>query len=297
MNGDVVAPIKDVVRAIVPRSVRNWLRSPSRTSEWLWDSAKFSLGVRKTVQLAPDWSMVCHPRVYKAAQAYQVSDPEQREEYRNFISYCSADMLLFDAGAHFGIFSVAAACLGGRSVALDPSAIATRMIAIQARLNHCEDRIKIVRAAVSDKNGVMRLLSSGVFTLGFLRVTSGRPARELTSVPSLSIDHLTQQYGPPTHIKVDVEGHEATVLRGARETLTRHSPVLFLELHNELVASEGGDPSAVLDDLSGLGYCLFALSGQAIERSAILEKTIIRVVARKTATGGNRPDIPEEPNL
>lgn len=281
VRGEAAEPIKAAIRAIVPRSARNWLRSPSRTTEWLWDSAKFSLGVRKTVPFTPEWSMVCHPRVYKAAQAYQVSDPEQREEFRSFISHCSSGMLLFDAGAHFGIFSLAAAHFGGRSVAVDPSQYATRMIAVQARLNGCEQRINIVRAAVSETSGVLRLLSSGVFTLGFLRVTSGRPARELTSVPSVSIDHLTQRYGPPTHIKVDVEGHEAAVLRGARDTLTRNSPALFLELHNELVASEGGDPNAVLDELSARDYRTFSLTGQSIERGAILKRAIIRVVARK----------------
>jgi FkbM family methyltransferase len=273
--------LKTAVRAVVPRAARNWLRSPSRSAEWLWDSARFSVGVTRTLQLPRDWSLVCHPHAYKIAYRDQILDPEQSEEFRDFLSHCTKEIVLFDIGAHFGMFSLAAAHFGGKAVAVDPSSIAKRMIATQAALNGSTKSIQIIQAAVSDTNGVMGLLSSGVFSDGYLKVAKGRSKRELTQTKATTVDQLVHEFGVPTHLKVDVEGHEAAVLRGARETLYRFSPLIFLELHNEMVVSEGGDPNSALDELTGLGYETFQHDGTAINRADILSWPIVRVLAKR----------------
>ena len=274
---------KNVVRAIVPRTARNWLRSPSKSIEWVWDSTKFSLGTTDTLDLRTDWSVVCHPHARKVFYQAQVSDPGQSAEFRNFISHCSKEMFLYDIGAHYGIFSLAAAHFGGRAVAVDPSPTATRMIARHIALNGCSGSVRIICAAASDVEGEIGMLDAGVFTEGYFRVANLRPKSELTQTYTVAIDHMVRQFGIPTHIKIDVEGHEAAVLRGAEETLRRTSPILFIELHNEIAASEGGDPTAPLEMLSQCGYSPFALSGESIERSTILDQPIIRIVARKKA--------------
>jgi FkbM family methyltransferase len=190
-------------------------------------------------------------------------------------------MLFFDIGAHYGIFSLAAVHAGGKAVAVEPSPVAAQMISIQATINGCAENIQIVRAAVSSEVGTMGLLSSGVFSDGYFRVACDRPTSELIQTPALTIDELTQRFGPPTHIKIDVEGHETAVLRGGGVTLARHSPLLFLEIHNEMVTSEGGDPDAVLDELARIGYNTFDLRGEAMKKSAILKYPIVRIVARR----------------
>jgi FkbM family methyltransferase len=157
------------------------------------------------------------------------------------------------------------------------------MIGIQAALNGCTNDIQIVRAAVSEVDGALDLLSSGVFSAGYFKVARGRPTSELTSTPAMTVDQMTHRFGAPTHIKIDVEGHETAVLRGARATLSQFSPILFLELHNEMVASAGDDPNAALKVLAQLRYATFTPSGDAIDTSAILARPIIRIVAKHRA--------------
>ena len=270
---------KDMIRFVVPRTARNWLRSPSKSAMWVWDGAKFSLGITQSLQMAPNLGLVCHPHAYKVYRASQIFDSEQSAEFRNFLPHCSTSMTLFDVGAHFGIFSLAAARFGGRAVAIDPSHTATRMIEIQASLNGLSSAIEIVCAAVDDSAGSLDMVSSGVFSDGYFQGARGRSSRELTRVRAVTIDQLSQRYGAPTHIKIDVEGNEAAVLRGAKDVLSEHRPILFIELHNEMMIAEGRDPEAPLAALARHGYSTYTVRGAMIEKSAILHHPLIRIVA------------------
>jgi FkbM family methyltransferase len=261
--------------------MRNWLRSPSKSAEWLWDAARFGLGVRETLDLPHAISIVCHPRMRRVAYRAQVLDLEQRAEFETFASFCYDKMVLFDVGAHFGVFSLAAAHFGGTAVAVDPSPIATRMIATQAALNGWSNRIQVLRAAVTDKDGSIDMLSSGVFSDGYFKVSKGRLPQDLVSISAITIDQMTQQFGAPSHIKVDVEGHEAAVLRGARVTMDRLSPLLFLELHTAMIQGEGGNPAEALDLLEEDGYGIFGTDGAPIHRAAILGVSHSRIMARR----------------
>ena len=277
----MIPAVERSIRSVVPREVRNWLRSPSKSTAWIWDSVKYSFGFTRSLELPTGWNIVCHPHAYKVYRDSQLIDREQSAEFSNFLGHCSSSMLFFDIGAHFGVFSLAAARFGGRAVAVDPSQTATRMIDIEARLNDYSDKIQIMCAAVESSNGEIELVDSGVFSDGYLQGAAGRPKSELTLVRAVTIDTLAQQFGIPTHIKIDVEGNEAAVLRGAQGTLDRNSPLLFVELHNSMLMAEGRDPGSALDTLAERGYVTFDLSGTMIERQAILKHPIIRVVARR----------------
>ena len=103
------------VRYVVPRAWRNWLRSPSRSLEWIWDNVKFSAGITRKFSITPDVTVTLHPRAFKVAYKNQVADPEQNAEFKAFIAQCNSKMFLFDVGAHYGLFSLTAAGLQGES--------------------------------------------------------------------------------------------------------------------------------------------------------------------------------------
>jgi FkbM family methyltransferase len=273
--------IKSAIRALIPREARNWLRSPRKSAEWLWDDFRFRLGVTRTLHLPNGRTLICHPRVYRTADDAQLRDPEQSQEFRHFLSHCHKGMLLFDIGASFGIFSLAAADLGGRAVAVEPSSIAVNLIAAQVRLNGLADSIEVISAAAGETEGSVRMLSSGVFSDGYLRVVDGRLPRETTNVRVTTLDALKARFGTPSHIKIDVEGYEGSVLRGARKLLLESSPLIFLEIHNEMVAASGGNPNFSLDELLGLGYRIFSTSGGPISKAEALCTPITRLFASR----------------
>lgn len=274
-----VEQIKALARVLIPREVRNWMRSPRKSGEWLWDDALFRLGVKRRLQLPNGRALVCHPRAYRAAYCAQICDPDQSVEFQQFLSHCHKGMLLFDIGASFGIFSLACADLGGRAVAVEPSSLATRILSAQVRLNGLRDSVNVIAAAAGETEGTIRMLSSGVFSDGYLRAVSRRSPRETKSVDVTTLDALCSKFGVPTHVKIDVEGYEEPILRGARQLLSKCSPAIFLELHTEMVAASGGDPDFCIDELIRLGYRILSLQGNAIGKHEALSAPISRIRA------------------
>lgn len=273
--------LKDLIRLVVPRPARNWLRSPSKSVGWLWNNAKFASGITAKLDMGEGWVVICHPHVLKAYRDFLIQ-PEPAAEFRNFLTHCSRSMVLYDVGAHFGIFSLTAARFGGRAVAVDPSPSAVHMAEVESSLNGFSAAVTVVCAAAGESSGTIEMLSSGVFSYFHFQQTARRHRRELTRVKMVTVDQLVQQYGAPTHLKIDVEGCEVAVLRGATATLDKYHPMLFIEIHNEMMAAEGRDPKCLLHELGRHGYATFAVDGTAIEAKAILDHPLIRVVARPT---------------
>ena len=88
----------------------------------------------------------------------QLTDPEQSEEFRNFVRYCDASMCLFDIGASYGAFSLVAAHFGGTAIAVEPSPIATRFIRVECQLNGFGKKIRIVEACAGEMIGEVEML-------------------------------------------------------------------------------------------------------------------------------------------
>lgn len=79
-----------------------------------------------------------------------------------------------------------------------------------------------------------------------------------------TLDDYTRQFTRLDFIKIDVEGAELSVLRGAQATLARLSPVLFLEVHAAWTAAFDYTPADLCQWLWGAGYTDFVLAGEQI---------------------------------
>ncbi len=91
-------------------------------------------------------------------------------------------------------------------------------------------------------------------------------------LPSISLDYYSALQGPPSCIKMDVEGSEYVVLRGAERMLAEHHPYLVLETHGTEINGIGGSVAEVCALLSDLAYDLFDLEGCALTEASVFAR-------------------------
>ena len=111
-----------------------------------------------------------------------------------------------------------------------------------------------------------------------------QPARNWLRRPVESVHYSVHymEYGvTPTHLKIDVEGDEGSVLDGARQTLTAggRRPTVFLELHNGIIRARGEAPACVLETFGTWGYRLEAPGGAPLTADAAVRPAVTRLVA------------------
>jgi len=274
-----------LLRRVVPRVIRNWLRSPSRSLAWAWDELGHVLGRDPVIFLRAGWSVRAHPAARRAFGIPQ-SDPSQIAELDAFIASCCPGMMLFDIGAHFGLFSFAALHYGGptaRAVAVEASADAVRVLRLHTHLNQAT-RLQVIHAAAAERAGWHEMLPVGVIADGYyVEPDAERPASDVVRVRAVTVDGLVEELGlAPTHLKIDVEGAEASVIRGAERTLSGDRPPwVFLELHNAICRRAGRNPAHCLAQLTRLGYRLQASHGTPLSVEQATEPPVIRLIARR----------------
>lgn len=175
----------------------------------------------------------------------------------------------FDVGANVGYYSVLLADLvgdGGAVVAVEPQARLAGMIDDNATINGVGDRLSVVCAALGDEEGTAYLRVPGN-QLGSAHVVDpGTPGG--IDVQSRTLDGL----GPERveFMKVDAEGAEAALLKGAEKTLARDRPVLLLEFGQTMAAAGGEAPTAHVRALVEGGYRL-----QIVDTAGRLEDTTV----------------------
>jgi FkbM family methyltransferase len=276
---------RTLARTVVPRRLRNWLRSPRASLGWLGDGLLDALGGPVPLEIRPGWVLVC-PRAARRAYGAHIADPDQAAELDGFIAACRPPMRLFDVGAHFGLFSFAALRFGGplaRAVAVDPSPAAVRMARRVARRNGLADRLETVQAAAGVAEGRVGMVDVGVQASGYyVPADAAHPASEQSAVPAVTVDALARRFGQPTHLKIDVEGSEEEVLRGATAVLrSAEPPAVFLELHHRMVRERGLDPAGALELLAAWEFTIYDNRSRIWDREALLRGDLVRVVARR----------------
>jgi FkbM family methyltransferase len=134
---------------------------------------------------------------------------------------------VFDLGAHQGIVAfMLADAVGesGRVVAVEASPHNFLAAMRNLELNPTP-QLHFAHAAVAASPGKL------LFSLGLTgQVDVGQGGWGRTEVRATTVDELSQEYGYPDVLFVDVEGFECAVLTGAGETMLRR-PDAFVEVH------------------------------------------------------------------
>ena len=210
-------------------------------------------------------------------------EPRLLSAYRRMVTY--GDVVL-DIGANIGAHTLPLGrCVGksGRVIAFEPTTAAFDRLRRNVEANpELAARIVTEQIMLCDDDGMKpppRLYASWPLHgdaprhelhLGVAMETTGAKCKTLDTVMA------DRGIGRVSLIKLDVDGHEMEVLRGARRTLARYRPRIIMELAEYSPAAHSDTPNEMLEFLREFGYRFSDLSGRSIE----------------TAEGTLRPHIP-----
>jgi FkbM family methyltransferase len=150
-----------------------------------------------------------------------------------------------DVGAHLGTHSVwfATMCPSTRVHSFEPIGRYAEVVRRNVAANALEDKVTVHQTGLGAEPGQATNYMSVEHQIGFV-ADAREGVTETFSVQRM--DDAVQ--GPVVLIKLDVEGMEAEVLRGASRILTEHRPVIFAE------AQSGPAARAIARQLALFGY-------------------------------------------
>jgi FkbM family methyltransferase len=172
--------------------------------------------------------------------------------------------VVIDAGANTGVYALAVAATRptARVVAFEPSPGVVEQCRTNVRLNGFEERIDVRPVGLGSESGEATFYRSSYDELGSFNAGNAgaweASVEERVSVPVATVDGLVAdgEIPPPAHLKIDTEGLEYEVLAGARETLRRHRPAVYLEVHDlpDADRTREAHERALADLLRDCGY-------------------------------------------
>lgn len=167
---------------------------------------------------------------------------------RLMASLLHPDDTMYDIGANVGYYTLLASQRvgpGGRVVAFEPLPANVRLVERHVRLNRVRN-VSVHEVAVSDHEGRARFAPNASNAMGRLSDSGS------IEVAMVSVDNIvaTANLPDPALLKIDVEGAELGVLRGAVELLDRARPSILLATHGANVHQQ------CCDFLRNAGYQL-----------------------------------------
>ncbi len=149
-------------------------------------------------------------------------------------AHVSSGATFIDVGANVGLYTVAmAGAVGpaGHVMAFEPLVENLQRLRSNVALNHLTN-VSAHGSALGDRDGSIELkLATDPAYPSLMAVAQGRAKGSSRTVPIAKLDSVWTGAGSPpvSAIKIDVEGAEMMVLRGAERVLATCSPLLQVE--------------------------------------------------------------------
>lgn len=209
-----------------------------------------------------------HPYHHWIARAMAKGTYDECNTFPLWRDMASGANTVLDCGAYNGIYALLAddKRLGQRIIACDMDMEAVRHIKMNVKLNLAN--IIVMGVPISDTSELITFHKHDGGTGGYI-------TNEGSFIRAYMIDDIVKIHGcePPFIIKLDVEGAELKALKGAEETIKKHHPTIFLELHKTFMPERyGTTPEELWKYILPFGYKRKLLDENKLTEHWLLEQ-------------------------
>jgi FkbM family methyltransferase len=202
------------------------------------------------------------------ARAVGLTYRRAEPELGRLADLCGTGGVMIDVGAWYGPWSLRLAKRADRLITIEPTArheVLRKILPANA---------EVIYAAASDQAGTGELwtVGHGTGTEGMSSMRRREIHGASIPVPLIRIDDLDAK--DVRFIKIDVEGHELNVLRGAGETVDRERPRLLVEVEERIQPVE-----PLISLVTSWGY-----TGWVLSRGSWCSLDDFDLVGRQAAT-------------
>ena len=179
-------------------------------------------------------------------------------EHRFWSALDLAGLTVYDIGAFHGLLTLLFASRAKTVVAFEPNTQNRKRLMENLELNSV--RNVMVRDTGIGSRRENRTMVASPLMPGFASVDehaprpAGAAVKEEIAIVTLDEAIADANLPAPDFIKIDIEGWELEALRGARATLERCRPSLFLEMHGETIAEKKRKVAGIVAYLWELQY-------------------------------------------
>ena len=187
-----------------------------------------------------------------------------------------------DVGANIGLMSVRASELvspRGRVFAFEPVPQTFTMLEYNLRLNDCSNA-SAYNVAVGIARETLAIYEADTLSRGSASLFHPNEPAVESSVQVDTLDHLLDASQSITALKIDVEGWEPAVLKGATRLLSRHdAPMLIVEYTDDRRAGQDGTFQELYRMIRSVNsYRLFVLARGKENPSPLREVNLKRLL-------------------
>jgi len=191
--------------------------------------------------------------------------------------------VVYDIGAHVGLVTLIAARRvspgSGRVYAFEPSPEKFALLERHVRINRYNDRVSAFHCLVGERTTAAVPFACRPSQFSTSVPVDDIPPGQTVQIPMTSIDDMVRgkSLRPADVIKIDVEGYEQSVLRGARGLLRERAPIVICAVRRGPLARLGASPDVIIGEMAGYGYRAFDLQQREIG-TAGFEEVVFRKI-------------------
>jgi FkbM family methyltransferase len=213
-----------------PDFVARWLRSSARTTRLLRPFVNAILPDHEiAIRVRSGFGAGLQMPIFPRSEKYYWSGVHERHVQESLVHLLRPGMTFWDVGAHIGFFSLIASRLvtrTGHVEAFEPFPPNRVRLATSIALNQAAN-VTIHAIALAEGTGTAAFHMTSSSLTGSLVPNGGD---SFMPVQCVSADDAMRSIRAPDFVKIDAEGAELAVLRGARRMLLSNRPTILIEL-------------------------------------------------------------------